>query len=367
MKKLLTVISAIISIFLFGAGIHAESGDYGQAEIAAALPDNALGYLAENEIFSDNSGALNLTVGGVLGDIWEAFRNEVTKPLQMLMSLLGVIFICALLKALRDGNDGAAGAFNIVCVLAGAGVMCGFLGDCIDNAAATLSAVSVFMLTYIPVFAGIIAVSGHAASAVVYNSVVLVAVQLISQLTVTFLVPLSGSILGVSVAGAVNPELNIHKAADAVRKVIVWVMSLLMTIFVGILSVQTFVAASADSVTLRAARFAVSSAVPIVGGAVSEALTTVKGSIGILKSSTGSFGIIAAAVIMLPTLISVISYKLALMLAAAASELFGAEALTPLLKSAENVLTILTAMLCCFFVLLTVSTAIMLIAGRGGV
>lgn len=366
MKRIIAFIFALLLSGLFSCDVNAENGfgDYGQAQIESALPEQAKEYLYKNEIFADNGGAAGLTVGGVIKDICDVIYREAVRPFQMLLALLGVIFVCAITSSLGEKN-GISDILAVVCTLVGAGVMCGYIDFCIELTSGMLNSVSIFMMTYIPVFAGIIAVSGYTGTAVAYNSVVLVAVQIISQLAVIMIIPFASCILGVSAAGAVNPDLNIHKAAETVKKIIVWVMGLLMTVFVGILSLQTFVTSSADSVALKAAKFAVSSAVPIIGGSVSEALSTVNGSIGVLKSSTGSFGIIAAAVIMLPTLISVMCYRLALMIASAVSDLFGVNTLTALIKSGENVLAVLTALISCFFVLLTVSTAIMLVAGRG--
>ncbi|MCL2071662.1 MAG: stage III sporulation protein AE, partial [Oscillospiraceae bacterium] len=177
---------------------------------------------------------------------------------------------------------------------------------------------------------------------------------------------LSASILGVSIAGAVSPDLKTEKLADTVKTVVIWILGFLATIFTGLLTVQSLVSGNTDSVAMKAVKFTVSGGVPIIGGAISDALGVVNGSAAILKSTTGAFGIVAIAAVCLPVLLSIAGYRIALTLAATVSDMFGASRLSVLLKSGENVLTIILAMLVCFAVIMLVSIALMIRIGTGG-
>lgn len=146
----------------------------------------------------------------------------------------------------------------------------------------------------------VIAVMGKAATAAAVNTVTLGAAQFFSQLAVVFLSPVCGTVMGLSVTGAIHPELNISRLAELIKKVSVWGLSLLMTVFMSILSAQTFVRNAADSVLIRTAKFAVSSGVPIVGGTISDAVNTVSASLSLLHSGIGTYGIIAVLVMILP-------------------------------------------------------------------
>lgn len=364
MNKFVFALLLIVAV-VFPFSSYAE--DYGQDEVYEALPDDVQEYFDENEITPDNNGALTYTPKSVLEDLWSIFSKEVVKPLKMLCVLLGVVILCALVESMRDstGNGSASVTFKVVGVLACAGMMCSYIAESITYATQTISSAGTFMLAFIPAFAGMVALNGQTSTATVFSSVLIIATQVFSQLAVTFLMPLSSSVLGISVAGAVNPELKIDNLATTVKKIVVWGIGLLMTVFVGLLSMQSFITTSADSITMKAAKFAVSSSVPIVGGAVSDALSTVKGSIALVKSSMGTFGIVAGAGLVLPALASVVCYKFALNIAAAVSDMFGVSPLTALLKSGESVITIVMALLFCFMIMVIVSTALVLIVGTG--
>jgi stage III sporulation protein AE len=216
---------------------------------------------------------------------------------------------------------------------------------------------------FVPVFAGVIAAMGKAAAASAANTVILAAAQFFSQISVNFLTPVCGTVMGLSVTGAVHPEMSTDKLGELIRKAAVWGLSLLMTVFMSVLSAQTFVTNSADNVLIRTAKFAVSSGVPIVGGTISDAVNTVHASLSLMHSSIGTYGIAAGIVILLPSLISVVCYRFALTAAEAVSEVFGVKELSTLFRACGAVMSIIMAVIVCFLLLNTISVVIMLAAG----
>ena len=363
--KILLIVAAAV---LLCGGASAESGtSYGDS-LADALPQEASQILEDSGITPDNNGAAGLSIDGVLGFLKDQFIDRATKPLQLFAALAGVVLLCALARSYADTAGQAAGmsgVFSVVGVLAGAGMTTAAISGALSDTLNVLQAASEFMLVFVPVFAGVIAAMGKTAAASAANTVTLAAAQLFSQLAVNFLVPVCGTVMGLSVTGAIHPELNISKLGELIKKWAVWGLSLLMTVFMSILSAQTFVSNSADSVLIRTAKFAVSNGVPIIGGTISDAVNTVHASLSLLHSSIGTYGIVAALAIILPTLITVVCYRMALSLAEALSEVFGVKELTALFKASGSVMAIIMAVVVCFLLLNTISAVIMLVIGNG--
>ena len=360
-----TIAAIFAAVTLFSVNINAEETyDFGQHDIANALPPEAAEILGELNAAPDKVDS-DITAESVFAMIWEAIKENAPKPLAMLASVIAVIILCSVTESLHDSGNMLAGTFNTVGVLACSGMICTSFAAVMESSKTAIEALSAFLAVYIPSFAGIMAASGQAATASAYNAVITVASQLITQLFTVLIFPLSSCIMGVSIAGAINPDLKINSIAEAAKKLVNWALGLLMAVFTGLLSVQSFVAAAADSVSMRAIKFTVSGAVPIVGGAVSDALQTVKGSMTLLKSTTGSFGIIASVTVMLPVVMSVALFRIALMISSAISDSFGTSRLTVLLKSGESVLAIVIAVMVCFWLLAVVSTALMLAISGG--
>ena len=350
LAKLLAVIAA--AFLLCGSARAEGSGEYGDinSALSDAVPPEASEILEGGGITPDNNGAAALSFGGVLEFLRDMLMDRLTEPLRLFASLCGVVILCALSRSSADGAGGnMSGVFSAVGVLAGAGM--------------TTAAISEFMLVFVPVFAGVIAAMGKAAAASAANTVILAAAQFFSQISVNFLTPVCGTVMGLSVTGAVHPEMSTDKLGELIRKAAVWGLSLLMTVFMSVLSAQTFVTNSADNVLIRTAKFAVSSGVPIVGGTISDAVNTVHASLSLMHSSIGTYGIAAVIVILLPSLISVVCYRFALTAAEAVSEVFGVKELSTLFRACGAVMSIIMAVIVCFLLLNTISAVIMLAAG----
>ena len=380
MKYLFAILQIVMFLSVFRHSSFAEVGrvdngsdianfrdvhknlDFEQSELLESLPDGAAEYMRDID-------TTKLTFGGVMSEVWGMLLHEAMKPLKMFLSLTGVVVLCAIAETIRDsggkGNGTSARAFEMAGVLAGAGIMSTGIAEIVVRTGSTLTAAGAFMLTFIPVLAGIMAVMGQLVSANLFNVSVLAASQVFSQFMATALMPLSVSMLGVSIAGAVSPDLKTEKLANTVKTVVVWVLGFSATLFTGLLTVQSLVSGSTDSVAMKAVKFTVSGGVPFIGGAVGDALGVVNGSVAVLKSTTGAFGIVALVAVCLPTLLSVIGFRISLSLAASVAELFGVGRLGSLLKSGECVMSIILAMLVCFMLIMLVSIALMIRIGSG--
>ncbi|MCM1334581.1 MAG: stage III sporulation protein AE [Bacteroides sp.] len=367
-KKRLTIflLTAVFSFLFLGRTAFAEPYDYGGDELYSALPDEARAYLDEKGITPDNNGAADLSIVEILSDLWDMFVENAEQPLKMFASIAAVILLTAVMSGLKGSFDQPKTdyAFTLVSSLAGTMIVAGFLSAALSGIDAALSAASDFLLAYVPVLAGVVAVGGQAATASVFTSVMMVVIELLTQAASKLLIPLSGMMLGVSAAGGLNPELKLDRIAAGLQKGIIWVLGLIMTVFIGVLTLQSSIASATDTFALRTARFAVSTGIPFVGGAVSEALATVKGSLSLVRSGIGSFGIVAVSCLLLPTMLHTLCYRLFLFLAEILSDLFSAEALGKIVRCGESVMSILIAIISCLFLFASVSTALLITVTR---
>ncbi len=202
--------------------------------------------------------------------------------------------------------------------------------------------------------------SGKPVSGAVYNACLLGTAEVIARLAATVLAPLLGIYLALCLIGAASREVDMQPVSKLVQNGAVTLLTLLLTVFVGLLSVQGTVAAAADTVTTKTLKFAVSSFVPVVGGALGEAMNTVQGGLGLIRSAVGGFGILAAAAAFLPELLSILMMQLALSAAGAAADVLGVKEAGGLMKSASSVLSLLAGMLMVFGMLFVVSLSLMM-------
>lgn len=162
------------------------------------------------------------------------------------------------------------------------------------------------------------------------------------------------------------PGTGILPVAKTVKSVVSWGLGLLLTLFVGLLSLQTMVASGSDTVAAKTAKFLIGSFVPVVGSALSDAFIATQGYLRLLKTAVGAFGALAAAATFLPVFLQTAGWYLMVNLSASVSEMLGIQQTADLLKSTSATLGILLSVTLCFAILVVVSTSLVLIVSMGG-
>ena len=170
---------------------------------------------------SIDSEALSVdkVISNVTGMLWESIKS----PLKLLISLISVTLLCSIANVFADNTSGnLKTVFSLVSVLACSTITVSAASDSLTAASKTLESGSVFLASFIPAFAGILATSGHVSSAAMFNTVVMGGAQGYMQLASKILMPVSMSILGISLAGSVCGELKLETLAQAVKKTVIW-------------------------------------------------------------------------------------------------------------------------------------------------
>ncbi len=386
-------ISLLAAILFFALPAHAEEIDgvlwsagtasaetFGaeqwQAQLEASGADMLPGLLPEGvqEIMDENGisqvdyeALLSLSPMDFFRSIWDLAKERLWRPLAAFGALLGLLLLCAMLEGLQSlGDTTLAEVFAIISVLTVAATVTPALVNCITETALAIQDCAAFIASFIPVFASVITVAGQPATAGVYTGLLFLACQVVSQAVAEGLVPLMGIYLAFCVAGSIVPGIHIDSVAKAIQKTVCWVLGLLVTIFVSLLSIQTLTASGSDQVLGKTAKFLLGSFVPVVGGALGDAFSAAQGYLRLLKTTVGAFGILAALFTFLPVFLQAFLWYLSASAASALGETLGVKQAAGLLKSVAATLGILIAVIFSFALLVVVSISLVLIASTGG-
>ena len=139
----------------------------------------------------------------------------------------------------------------------------------------------------------------------------------------------------------------------------VWFLGLILTVFVGIVSLEGTLASSVDGITAKTAKAIVSSAVPVVGKILGDVVDSVLGCGVILKNAVGFVGvIIIVGICILPILkltVLMLSYKLV----AGISEVIADAKIVKLLDEISDIFKILLAILVSISVMVIIGTTLL--------
>lgn len=340
----------------------------GRDELQRQVPDGARELLRQ-------SGDIELSVGKLLqlsprdffSTVWKLMLERAQKPVKALAAVTGIIIVCALIGGLKtaSGESSLSQTFGLVSILCVLTTVISPILDCIVSASKAVEDAALFMLSYIPMFSASLAASGSPVTGATYNLFLFSACQIVSQIVAKMLVPLLGIYLALCLVASLIPDINIGSATSTIKSIISWTLGFFLTVFVGLLSVQTMVAQSADTLTLRATKFMVGSFVPVVGGALSEALSAAQGCFKLIKTTLGAYGVIVSIFIFLPALLDAMAWYILTNIAVMVGDIMGVPRVSEILRACASVLGIIIAIILCFALLVIVSTTVVMVTGMG--
>lgn len=366
MKK---VLFFILLTLIFALPVSAADNTYsntyetvGGDNLLQSLDQSVQDFFDQNGIDpSDYNWVNRLTDKNVLSHIFEFLTGGIKTPLKMGITVIGVILITAALTAFGEQRSLTA---IYAATLSIAAIISGDIWQCVSSSVGAVKGTSSFMLSFVPVFASTVALSGKTVTAASMSTLLLAAAEAVSFVSSFTILPLMGGYLALSISTGVSPMLENNGIVESVKKVSMWILSLISTLFVGILSIQTAVNSAADSVTLRTAKFILGTSVPVAGSVLSEAVTTVSASIGLLRSSIGVYGVIALLAVLLPSLIEIIIWRCVLFVCCALSELFSLFKITAILKAVDSMLSVLLGIVLLIGAMFIISLTVVVAAGK---
>ena len=372
MKKICAII-ILLTLILFGrapaVSFASDETEERLNEIAGKI-DESIKSSTDSDIsdkleeFSisvrNSEGFGNITLSGIITWLTETFLNSLKAPVKMLGRIMAAALLCTIFQNISEQGSSVSEIYNTAGILT---VILSVYG-CIDTAIAiitsALETLSVFMLSYIPIFASVTASAGHFAAAGSYYGSDLFLCECIAFASKTLLMPLVSVLTAMSVTGAINPDMRLGRVSFTVKKAVQWILGILTTLFTGLLTIQSTVGASADSLRSKAVRLTASSFIPFVGGAVSESYSAIKGSIGVIKTGTGAVGVIIIAIIVIPPIIAVIADRAAISLGKLFCEMLGLDRTAALLDELGTVLAIAMSVLIYFSIMFVISACMIL-------
>ena len=370
MKKIIATVIIVLAVMFTPQGVYADSEEQnneyydrliseineglsfeGDEDVKTVLEDN-------NITLEDPSSAANINAFDVIKHIFESFTAALRSPLIMLGKITAATMLCVLVRSM-SAEGTVDKVFTLICVLTTVLVISDTVTDSLYSVKTSMEQMNSFMMSYIPIFSSV-ATAGGSAAAAGYYGVMLIICESAGILADTILVPFLSAVLAVTLVSAINPSLDLGSLAESVKKLVIWVLGIVMTLFTGLLSIQSFAGAAADNLSARAVKFAASSFIPVIGGSVSEAYSAVKGSIGVIRTSVGVIGVIIMSVIVAKPLLTLLAVKLAVWIGATINDIFGISNSGGLLKSINSVLSIGVSILAAYSIMFVISTSVVI-------
>ena len=276
------------------------------------------------------------------------------------LSLLSLVLLSACYELFARGGTGertlVSGALSVVTSLAVFRVAEGTVASVTD----CLSSLTEVLTAFLPVMTALSLSGGGVASAAAAASGTAAILSLVGLFFCCILPAVAGCCFGLSLVGSLSgDELKLDGISSNLRGFFLFVSGLLSTLFTGSLALQTGLSSSGDGMAIKTAKTALSGMIPIVGGTVSGTLSTVSGSLQLVRRAVGAGAVYALLLLLLPTLIRLLLFRFSFSLSAAVARAFSLPSTERLLGEFRSVSDLLLASLAMGATVLFIATGIL--------
>lgn len=254
--------------------------------------------------------------------ILQAFGQQVTK---LLPSLITIAFVCIFssIVSSKKGTIISNGTSNVVYLVCFSIVMVSVVTALYSvyrdvynaiNSLAQLTEVSV------PIILTLMIANGASVTAKVYQPAVVMLTQVVVGAVSNLLLPLCAFALVFTVISNLSDNIKVSKMASFLNSTGSWLLGTVFMVFFSFLSVQGITAMTIDGVSIRAAKFATKTYIPILGGYLADGFDLIVAGATLIKNAFGVVVLIMLAGIILAPLLALVAYNLALQLLSAVIE-----------------------------------------------
>ena len=376
MKKIFLV---FILVLLLPCEVHAET----EEEIMSTTQEkfNIGGFINQaEEYMGDTFGEIDLTdmlnqaIQGKVDNkilykiITKLLGEEISSSLKILISILVIIVIHGILKSITDNlenNSISQIIYFVQYILIVTLIMSNFT-DIIKIVRETANDLVGFINVLIPLLLTLMTYTGSIATSTLLQPIILFIANFIGNLIVDILIPIVLIIVVFSIISKISERVQIDRLSKFLKSGVVWFLGLVLTIFVGVVSLEGTLSSSVDGITAKTAKAAVSSVIPVVGKVLGDVVDSVLGCGVILKNAVGIVGVIVILGICVAPIIKIATLSIIYSLAAAIIQPVADSKIVKLLDEMGGVFKLLLGILCALSVLLIIGITMVVKISNSG-
>ena len=220
----------------------------------------------------DISNIFNMALKGnidnskILNKILKILGSQLTDTLKILINILLIVLIHSILKSITEGLENSEISkmvYYVQYILIVTIIMSNF-SDIIKSVNSTIENMIGFSQSLIPLLITLMAYTGSITTTSVIEPVLLFMIEFIANIIKTLVIPTISIITVFVIISKITDRIQISKIGNFLKSSIVWFIGIVLTVFVGVLSLEGSLTSSVDGITAKTAKATVSSLIPVV-------------------------------------------------------------------------------------------------------
>ncbi len=312
------------------------------------------------------TGKGNLSFSKICDAVISLLFKEVKTVLSMCITIVVIGIICSLIKNLQSAfsSDSISEIAFYACYALMIIVLTRTFIISLDLAKDIITEINGFMSKLLPILVVMLGVAGGFTESATMDPIVLGTTIIIPKIYLNIILPLILITFVLQFTNNISTEPKISNLCSLVKSAVLWIQGLILTVYIGLLTVRGITASTIDAVTLKTAKFTIDNFIPIVGKTFSDAITSVAGYSLIIKNAIGSVGLIVLILIIIYPIIKIFLSSIILKISSSLLEPIADKRITKAVFSAGDSLVLILSSVLCVSLMFFVLIAMMVSAGK---
>ena len=296
------------------------------------------------------------------------FGTEVRSSVKTLISILVIIVIHSVLKAISDSlenNNISEIIYYVQYILIVTVIMSNF-NSIIQTVKETSQNLVAFMNMLVPILITLMVYTGSITTSGILEPFILFMINFVGNMIQSILIPLMLIITVFSIISKISNKIQMDKISSFLKLSVIWVLGIILTVFVGVISLEGTLSSSVDGITAKTTKAAVSTMIPVVGKILGDAVDTVLGCGLVLKNAVGIVGVIVIIGICIVPIIKLGVITIAYNLSASIIQPIADEKIVKLLSEMGGIFKVLLGILCSLSVMLIIGITLVIKISNSG-
>lgn len=330
-------------------------------DVQESMPNFSL-----SKMFDDlRQGKISLNPEDLGKSLLSFLGKEMLKSAPLIGKLLILAVLTAVLQQLQTAFSGGgvgkmAQALSYLVLM---GIALATFQVAINLAKDSIQQMTGFMQTLLPVMMTLLVAMGNLTTAALFKPMVLGSLTLLSTLIMNVVLPLFFLAAVLKMFNQISNEFKLSKLAGLFEFTGKLSLGIIMTVFIGVMTVQGVTGGVADGVVLRTAKYS-ADLIPVVGKFFKDAVELVMTSGLLLKNSLGIVAILAIALICIGPVIKIVAMILVFRISAALIEPLGQKDLADVLQDMSKSLIFIFASVASVAIMFFMTIAVVVGSGN---
>jgi len=305
----------------------------------------------------------------ILKGVLNFFLQEVIYNGKLLLIIVMLAIFSMMLETLQtafEKNTISKVAYSIIYMVLVTIAINSFM-VAIDYAREAIEKMIAFMLAMVPLLLTLLASMGGVVTVSVMHPLIIFMIHVVGSLIYLVVFPLLFFSAVLHIVSAITERFKLTQLANMLRGIAVTVLGILLTAFLGVISVQGATSSVTDGVALRTAKFITGNFVPVVGKMFSDAADTIVSASLVAKNAIGIAGITILLIICAFPAIKIVALAFIYHVAGAIMQPLGDSPIATCLQTIGKTMLYIFASLAAVSLMFFLAITIIITAGNASV